>query len=249
MRQDIYLPLRQALDDERLVALATIVAGSPLGGQLLLAEHQGATVDLAGGLGTAELDATARRHASELFTPFASGRFRVEGASGEVDLFIETHPPRAKLLVIGAVHAAIALVSFARTLGMRTVVIDPRSAFATEERFAHADRLCTDWPDAALKQEGINSNTYLALLSHDLKLDIPALRVALASNPRYIGALGSKKTHARRVSALREAGLSPEAIARIHNPIGLNLGGRKAEEIAVAVLAEIVAVSHGIGLR
>ena len=109
--------------------------------------------------------------------------------------------------------------------------------------------LLHEWPDEALRQVGITRNTFVALLSHDPKLDVPAARVALEGKARYVGALGSKKTHQKRVAKLREAGVPEEQIARLHNPIGLDLGGRKAQEIAVAVIAEIVAVSHGIGAK
>ncbi len=192
--------------------------------------------------------------ARELFVAFRSERFELE-AGGEtlagepLDVFLEIHAPRPKLVIVGAVHVAIPLVTFAKTLGFRTHVVDPRSAFATPERFAHADELLTLWPDEALERIGLNETTYLALLSHDLKLDVPALEIALPSPARYIGALGSKKTHQKRLKALTETGVSPELQARIHNPIGFDLGGRRAEEMAVAILAEIVAVSHGRGVK
>ena len=148
-------------------------------------------------------------------------------------------------MIVGAVHAAIPLITFAATLGFRTFVVDPRTAFATPERFAHADRLIAEWPDRAFAEIALNEATYVALLSHDLKLDLPALRLTLRSAVRYIGALGSKKTQAKRVAALVEEGFTDAEIARIHSPIGLDLGGRRPEEIAVSIIAEIVAVSHG----
>lgn len=245
MRQEIYGELKRCLDDEKLVALATVVAGPGLGRQLLL-WPDGRTL---GDLGSAALDREAASHAEEVFRTFANERrsYEVDGEIAEV--FFEVHPPRPRLVIVGAVHVAIPLVTFAKALGFRTIVVDPRTAFATPERFPHVDELVTDWPDEALTRIGVHENTFLALLSHDLKLDLPALEVALARPARYVGALGSKKTHARRVTALRERGVSDHAIARIHNPIGLDLGGRKAEEIAVAVIAEMVAVSHGRDLK
>ena len=137
------------------------------------------------------------------------------------------------------------LIHFANRLGFRTLVIDPRTAFATPERFAHADELIAEWPQEALARVKLDAATYVAVLSHDLKIDTPALVAALDSPARYIAALGSKKTHAKRVAALREAGVADEAIGRIRSPIGLDLGGRRAEEIALSVIAEIVAASHG----
>ena len=246
MRVDVYHQLKRCLDADRLVALATVIAGPGRGRQLLIAPEAGdqKAVRL-GGLGSEELEQEVAERAGELLASFQSRRLSLPTPEGDADLFIEVHPPRPKLIIVGAVHVAAALVTFANTLGFRTVVVDPRTAFATPERFAHADELRTDWPDEALRALGIDENTYVALLSHDLKLDLPALEVALPSPARYVGALGSKKTHGKRVAALEEKGFSDEDIGRIHNPIGLNLGGRRAEEIAVAILAEMIAVNHG----
>ncbi len=247
MRGGIYRHLADCLDADRLSALVTVIAGPGHGRQLLLAPPTGGGLPRVreGSLGTPELDEVAAVHASALLASFRSERKTLPADGGEVDLFFEIHPPRPKLVIVGAVHVAAALVTFAKELGFKTIVVDPRTAFATPERFAHADELRTDWPDEALAAIGLNENTYLALLSHDLKLDVPALRIALPSPARYVGALGSKKTHAKRLAALAEAGLTGEVVERIHNPIGLDLGGRRAEEIAVAILAEMIAVRHG----
>ena len=245
MRSEVYRELRAALDGERLVALATVVGGPEayLGRQLLIRTDGTGVGDLE------ELLEPLVERARELFLSFRSERFELATGGAALDVFLEVHPPRPKLVVVGAVHAAIPLVRFARDLGFSTHVVDPRTAFATSERFAHADELRTDWPEEALSEIGLNESTYVALLSHDLKLDIPALRVALPSPARYIGALGSKKTHQKRLRALTEEGISAELQARIHNPIGLDLGGRRAEEMALSILAEIVAVSHGKGVK
>ena len=130
-------------------------------------------------------------------------------------------------------------------MGFHTTVVDARSAFATPDRFAHADRIILQWPDDALAELELDEGCYIAILSHDDKLDVPALKVALASRARYIGALGSRRTMAGRAQKLREMGISDEQLARVHNPIGLNLGGRRPEEIALAIMAEIVAVRNG----
>lgn len=244
MRESIFRELESCLAAERLVALATVLSGPEAGAQMLVYPDGTIAGELPEGLA-----ARVAEEARGPFARFASARRRLEGEGGEVEVFIEVHPPRPRLVVVGAVHAAVPLVSFARTLGFRTVVVDPRSAFATPERFAHADELAAEWPQEALPRIGINEATYLALLSHDPKIDLPALALALRSPARYIGALGSKRTHAKRCDALREEGFSEEEIGRIHAPIGLDLGGRRAEEIALAVMAEVVAVSHGIGLR
>ena len=248
MRNEIWKELQKALREERLVVLATCVAGPSTGLQLLLrptAPGVRQCERVCGGLGDGALEAQVKERAADLFESFANERRTFETPEGEVEVFLEVHPPRPRLIIVGAVHVAIPLVTFAKELGFRTLVVDPRTAFATRERFPHADELHTDWPDEALQRLGIDENTFLALLSHDLKLDLPALEVALPSPARYIGALGSKKTHGKRVAALEEKGFDGETLARIRNPIGLNLGGRRAEEIAVAVIAEMVAVSHG----
>ena len=188
------------------------------------------------------------------FATFGSSRDRdvhdVTGAGGPGrDLFVDVLAPPPRLIIVGAVHAAVHLVAMAKEAGFETIVVDPRTAFATEERFAHADRLLHDWPDEALQSLNLDQGSYVALLSHDLKLDVPALKVALP-RARYVGALGSSKTHAKRLARLaEETGIEGPLAERIHNPIGLDLGGRRAEEIAVAVLAEIVGVSHGVDFR
>ena len=246
MRSEIYSRLQDCLDADRLVALATVVAGPGRGQQLLIApKTAGLPPVRLGGFESAELERAVGERATELLRSFRSQRQSFPAGGAEADVLIEVHPPRPKLVIVGAVHVAAALVTFANTLGFRTIVVDPRTAFATPERFGHADELITEWPDEALGAIGINENTYLALLSHDLKLDVPALQVALSSPARYIGALGSKKTHGKRLAALEELGISGEVVERIHNPIGLNLGGRRAEEIAVAIIAEMIAVGHG----
>ena len=175
----------------------------------------------------------------------ASRREEIRIDDRSFDVFFDVHPPPPQLIVIGAVHVAIHLVGLAKRLGYSTVVIDPRSAFATEERFDEADRLIDAWPAEALATLDVTANTYFALLSHNLEIDLPALEVALRSGARYVGALGSRKTHAKRVAALRERGFGDQEIDRIHNPIGLDLGGRSAEEIALAIMAEVVAARHG----
>jgi xanthine dehydrogenase accessory factor len=162
-----------------------------------------------------------------------------------VEVLIEVELPSPTLVIVGGVHIAISLTSLAKTLGFRTIVVDPRKAFGSELRFPHADRLLHAWPDDALAEIGLNASTAVALLTHDPKLDDPALRVALPSPAFYVGALGSKKTQEKRRQRLIAAGLSEEQIARLRAPIGLDLGGRSPEEIALAVMAQVVAVRSG----
>jgi xanthine dehydrogenase accessory factor len=239
-RGELWHELCRRLASERLAVLATVVRGPGAGGQLLV-DPDGATL---GALGDPAVERRAEAAARALFASFGWARMRCTTPAGEADLFVEAFPPRPKLVIVGAVHVAISLVHLARTLGLRTCVVDPRSAFATPARFAHADELITDWPQQAFERAGLNEASYVAVLTHDPKLDLPALSLALRSRARYVGALGSRRTHAQRVQALREAGHSDEEIARIRAPIGLDLGGRRPEEIAVAILAEIVSAAH-----
>jgi xanthine dehydrogenase accessory factor len=146
------------------------------------------------------------------------------------------------LLIVGAVHIAQALAGMAATAGYEVTVIDPRGAFASPERFPGVT-LCDEWPDEALARLGLDEATALVALSHDPKLDDPALELALPSTLFYIGALGSRRTHEKRLERLCAAGLG-ELTGRIHSPIGLDLGGRAPAEIAVSILAEIIRVRY-----
>ena len=162
-----------------------------------------------------------------------------------VDLIIDVIPPRLTLFIIGGVHIAVALIPMARTLGYRTVLVDPRSTFASLERFTDMDQLLQCWPDEAFRAVPLTATTAVAVLTHDPKIDDPALALALPGPAFYVGALGSRKTQAARRVRLRERGLSEAAIERLRGPIGLDLGGTSPEEIALAVMAEIVAVRNG----
>ncbi len=158
--------------------------------------------------------------------------------------FVHPHNPPLRLVVVGAVHTAQSLVPMAARLGFAVTVVDPRRAFATEERFGEVT-MTTDWPDEALDALRPDARTAIVTLSHDPKLDDPALDRALRSRAFYIGALGSRRTHAKRVARLKEMGFDDAAIARIRAPIGLAIEAVTAPEIALSILAEIVAVYRG----
>ncbi|WP_420645408.1 XdhC family protein [Candidatus Leptofilum sp.] len=162
-----------------------------------------------------------------------------------IEIFIDAIRPAPTLIIVGGVHIAMALTSFAQTLGYRTLVIDPRRAFGSNERFPHVDQLIQAWPDKAFAEVEIGEDTAVALLTHDPKIDDPALKIILQANPFYIGALGSKKTHAKRVERLRGYGFSDAEIGRIHAPIGLDIAAQTPEEIALAIMAEIVKSRNG----
>jgi xanthine dehydrogenase accessory factor len=243
MDADIFDQLRQSLEAGRLVASATILAGPQAGARMLAWPH-GRT---AGSLGRPELEHEIADRMQALLSDQQTARERFEQGGVVYDVFIEIFPPPARLIIVGAAHVAIPLVSFARLLGFRTTVIDPRPAFATADRFGHADQLLQGWPDDLLPGLHLDEGCYVAVLSHDDKIDLPALALAVRSPARYIGALGSRKTMARRAERLREMGVSDEALRRVHHPIGLDLGGRRPEETALAIMAEIVAVQNGRG--
>ncbi|KAF0162697.1 MAG: xanthine dehydrogenase accessory factor [Rhodocyclaceae bacterium] len=161
---------------------------------------------------------------------------------GAERLFARAYVPSPRMLIVGAVHIAQVLSKMADAAGFEVVVIDPRGAFASPERFPGV-QLTDEWPDEALGRLGLDDATALVALSHDPKLDDPALELALPSKVFYIGALGSRRTHEKRLERLRAAGLG-ELVGRIHSPIGLDLGGRSPAEIAVAIVAEVIQVRY-----
>ncbi len=245
---EFYEALRKALREEQTMATATLIA-VPAGdvplrvGAKLMVWPEGRVI---GTMGDAALDQQVRTDALSLLDrgkTYTMEYSYPSGSSTQVRVFIESFVPPPKLLIVGAVHIAVALVSLAQVMSFRTVVIDARHAFATRERFPHVDELVTAWPDEALEGR-LDRNSYVAVLTHDPKLDDPALKVALASPARYIGALGSPSTHARRLERLRAEGISEAQLARIHAPIGLSIGARSPEEIALSVMAQIIQVKR-----
>lgn len=187
-----------------------------------------------------EADIAGDPLAAELVERLRTGR---SGTVGREDgpVFLNVHVPPVKLLVIGAVHVSQSLAPMAREIGLDVVIVDPRTAFATPERFPDVP-VVAEWPQDALPRlGGLDRYTAIACLTHDPRIDDQALLPALRAGCFYVGALGSRRTHAKRVERLAEAGLSEEAIARIHAPIGLDIGAVTPAEIAVSILAEIVA--------
>lgn len=170
-------------------------------------------------------------------------RFRMDRSGFEEDgeTFVNIHNPPLRLIIVGAVHIAQALVPMARIAGYDPLLIDPRESFGSAERFP-GETILHDWPDEGVQAFGLDSRTALVLLTHDPKLDDPALEQALASDVFYIGALGSTRTHAKRVERLRDKGYGDDRIALIHGPIGLDIGAAGPAEIAVSILAEMTRV-------
>jgi xanthine dehydrogenase accessory factor len=169
-------------------------------------------------------------------------------ASDAGEIFIDVFNPPLRLVITGAVHVAQALLPMAEALGYDVTIVDPRRAFATEQRFGDAN-ISHDWPDEALPKIGVDGRTAVVTLTHDPRIDDPALIHALRAKALYVGALGSKRTHGERVDRLRQAGISAADIDRIHAPVGLDIGAVGPAEIALSIIAEITAVQRGKGSR
>jgi xanthine dehydrogenase accessory factor len=243
---ELYEELKGLLEQEKGVALATVVRGPEYVGAKLLIFPGGTTH---GSLNQGELE---KRIIADAERAIWSGEadthsYSLAGETGTVtyDVFIEGFTPPPSLIIVGAGHIAIPLTTFAKTLNYRVVVIDARAAFATRERFPHADELIVAWPDEVLERMDLNPSTSVAVLTHDPKFDEPTLKVVLSRTVGYVGAIGSRKTSQERAERLKKQGLTDEQLAHIHGPIGLNIGGASPEEMALAIMAEIVATRHG----
>ena len=165
------------------------------------------------------------------------------GVIEKTEIFVETYVRPIKVIIVGAVHIAQYLVDFAKSLNFEISIIDPRGYFASEQRFPDI-KIINKWPDEAFKEIDTNENSALVALTHDPKIDDPALQHALKKKFYYIGALGSKKTHENRCQRLKEAGFSQEQINSIHGPIGIKLGGKSAPEIALSIIAQLVSETY-----
>lgn len=172
----------------------------------------------------------------------SSGIVKVAGR----EVFVDIYAPQPRLIVIGAVHIALPLTQMAQIAGFSTMVIDPRKAFNNEIRFPHVGRRLLKWPDEGLREVGLTSNDYLLLLTHDDKLDLPALELALFSEVKYIGMLSSRQARDKRFELLKAKGYTLEQLGRVHSPVGLDIGARSQEEIALSILAEMTAVRYGM---
>ena len=224
------------------VAVATVLPG-----------HEGTAVPAAravvgadgrlisGTLGSADLDAGLAVAVPPLLAAGESATVSL----GDREVFVEVFATAPRLVIVGGSPVAVPLVDLARQVGFHTVVVDPRGAFADPDRFAAADEVILGWPDEVADQAGIDGDAFVAVLTHDPKVDDSAIAVALRRGARYVGAIGSGQTQRGRRERLRELGLSEAEIARLRGPIGLDLGGRSPAEIALAIVSEIVAVRRG----
>jgi xanthine dehydrogenase accessory factor len=236
----IYDSLRQYLEARRPMAVVSVIDGTE--DQLnrkLVVLADGSTE---GDLSLPDQTRQVTERALELLAQGTGGTLDLKDGPA---LFIEVHPPVPRLIIVGAVHIAELLVSLANLVGFDTVVVDPRAAFATRERFPHATQLVKEWPQKVLPSMQLDESAYVTVLTHDPKLDDPALQIVLSSNARYVGALGSRRTHAKRLERLRQLGLTEAQLARLHAPIGLRLGGRSPSEIALSIMAQVVQAKYG----
>ena len=186
------------------------------------------------------IDKNFEKHLEQIKNYFEKKK---NGVIENTDIFVETYIRPIKVIIVGAVHIAQYLVDFAKSLNFEISIIDPRGYFASEQRFPDI-KIIKKWPEEAFKEIKTNENTALIALTHDPKIDDPAIQYALKNKFYYIGALGSKKTHENRCKRLEEAGFSDSEINSIHGPIGIKLGGRSAPEIALSIIAQLVAETY-----
>ncbi len=233
--------MQKDLVEERLAVVVTVLSGSHVG-ERVYAYPDGSML---GEFSDPDLTALVKANVVDVFSQQQCTRKTFQVNDQLVDMFFDMLAPSPKLVVVGAVHIAIPLVHYARILGFHTTVVDPRKAFGNVERFPHVDHLVREWPEEFLQSFPWNQGTYLVVVSHDDKLDVPALAIGCQNEARYIGALGSKKTFAKHVKDLKAAGITDQQIARIHSPIGVDIAARGPEEIALAIITEMIAVKNG----
>jgi xanthine dehydrogenase accessory factor len=221
---------------EKLFAVATVVRGENPGAKLIAYPDGTFT----GALGDAALNARVVADALRLLAQEQSETI----AYDSVQVFIETYAPPPRLIIVGGVHTAIPLSQFAQLLGFRVTIVDGRGRFATRERFPHADELIVEWPDEVIPRLRIDQSTYLVILTHDPKFDLPTLKALATTQPRYIGAMGSRETRRQHMDELRAQGVPEEFLKTVYGPVGLDLGGRSPAEMALAIMAQIIAVRY-----
>jgi xanthine dehydrogenase accessory factor len=240
----IFDRLAAALRSDTPVALVTRLDGAQAGAKLLVFADE--TV---GDLGTPGLNFAGAGEARALLA-VGENALRSFGENGEpvgveVRVFIAAYAPKPVMYIFGAIDFSRAMARIGKYLGYRVTVVDARPVFATKARIPDADEIVVSWPDEFLERAPVDARTALIILTHDVKFDIPLLQVALRTEAGYIGAMGSRRTHANRVDALRAAGVGENDLARISAPIGLDIGARTPEETAISIAAEIVALREG----
>ncbi len=238
---ELLASLVEHVERDEPVALTTVVAGGVEGGGLEVGDSSLVTRD---GLAPDSEVLGVTQIAQEMLATRAE-RGAVHEVDPGVEVYVEPFLPKAMLIIVGGVHVAIPLTRFAKELGFGVIVVDPRAKFANRERFPEADEVLLEWPDEAFSHLEIDDATYVVLLTHDPKIDEPTLAAALKTEAAYIGAIGSRGTHAARFERMQKWGVTPEELKRVYAPIGLDLGGRTPEETALSVIGEVVAVKNG----
>lgn len=234
LNTNFFKELLSSIVEDKPLVIATVIRGPAglLGREFLFNEHSHSTYWFGNDLDEQILDL-----ALKLLSQGISERIEL---NSEIEIFFETILPQPTLIVVGGVHIAVALTSLAKTVGYRTVIIDPRKAWGNKERFPKVDQLIHAWPEDAFEEIEVTRSTAIVTLTHEPRLDDPALKVALKSSAFYVGALGSKSTHAKRCERLLNDGIGESQLSRIHAPVGLNIGAQSPEEIALAIMAEVV---------
>ncbi len=233
--------IKQDLESDQLFARVTVIRGENCGEKIVVFPDGAQS----GSFSSEVIQNEVNNKLPDHFRKQLPGRFEIQGIEELSEVFFDIYSPLPRLIIVGAVHIAIPLVTFGKLLGFHTVVVDPRKSFSNLERFPHADELVQEWPEEYFSRVGLNEGSYLAVVSHDEKLDVPALAFACKSKARYIGALGSKKTFEKNKNGMRELGIMEDAIAKIYSPIGVTIGAHGAEEIALSIMTEIIAVKNG----
>ncbi|HDD60955.1 MAG TPA: XdhC family protein [Chloroflexi bacterium] len=229
---------KRALSKTNSVYLALVLAGSgPYLGADLLLENSGSIFS--------DLSRKTRDQLTEIANKELAGGIHLIEAPEIQEAFFHKVQPVPELILVGGVHIAIPLASLAKTVGFEVTVIDPRRLFSTVDRFPDIKLLLTEWPEGAFQKISITESSAIVMLTHDPKIDDPALKIALNSSAFYVGALGSRKTHQKRIERLKDAGLSQSRLDQIHAPVGLDLGGKTPPEIALGIMAEILQVWYG----
>ena len=232
---ELYRVVRNAIDQGKRAVLATALKDSSR--KLLMIEGG----EISGSLGTSELDREAQSRALELMKKGVSATISIDSSP----IFFETHGPPPTLIVFGASHVAMPLVSLAHDLGLKTIVVDGRPRFATRERFPDVDKLLIGIPSEIAETLAYTSSTFVVLTAHDYKYDLPVLKVVLPGRPAYVGLLGSKRRGAAIKEFLRDGGIDEDLLDQLHVPTGLDIGAQTAAEIALSILAEAVALKSG----
>lgn len=240
-RAEIYDAMKAAIDAGQPCGSATIVKGTGAGEKLALVPA--GAIGSVGSEALTDLVHEALKEALDAERSMTNAMMDPETGE-DVEVFFEIFPAPPVLLIFGAVHTAQSLTTLGKLLGFRVIVSDARAKLATRERFPDADQIIQAWPDDTLAQLELPPSTYVAILTHDPKFDEPALLGSIDTHARYIGAVGSRKTNADRRERLIAAGLIDESLARIRGPIGLDIGAETPEEMAVSIMAEIIAIRH-----